>query len=180
MSKTFPFFGTATNNKGEFSVRGAADNDKRVIAMTKAGLSNIVLVQLPVAMLKLDACKHIQSLPEFASAGQQAAIQQYIANNDDAPSAPAQAPAPAPVVETAPKAKKAPKTTKAPKPVAEVLEEPAVEEQAAAPESTDAEPEVSDKVYDNKIVDLGDDEFGSDDDFGLGDYAGMVDNYDYN
>ena len=161
MSKTFPFFGTATNDKGEYSVRGAADNVKRVVAMEKAGLSNIKLVQLPVPMTKLDACKHILNMPEFASAGY-GAIKQYIENNDEL-YLPLE-----PVV-----------TTDAPEIAADVQEPEVAETPAVVAEQADDAEEVSDAVYDNKIVDLGDDEdFGSDD-YGLGDYADMIPSYDF-
>lgn len=82
MSKLFPMFGTAFNSAGKCSVRGAVDA-WRIKAMTKAGLLNIVLVELPVPMNKLHACKFIRNLPEFQTPDQLGAIDSYIANNDD-------------------------------------------------------------------------------------------------
>lgn len=164
MSKTFPYFGTATNNKGEFSVRGAADNVKRVVAMEKAGLSNIVLVALPFAMLKLDACKYILGCTEFQTPGQQAAIKQYIENNDELylPLEPVVT-TPADVVFTGVDG------------ADDVVFTAPAETPAVVAETTEEEAEVSDTVYDNKIVDLGDeDDFEQYDhmaDYGFTNYA---------
>lgn len=81
MSKTFPMFGTAF--KGDkCSIRGAVDAN-RVKAMTKAGLTGIVLVELPVPMNKLHACKFVRNLPEFQTTEQMDALDAYISNNDD-------------------------------------------------------------------------------------------------
>lgn len=81
MSKLFPMFGTAF--KGDkCSVRGAVDAN-RVKAMTKAGLTGIVLVELPIPMNKLHACKFVRNLPEFQTTEQLSALDAYISNNDD-------------------------------------------------------------------------------------------------
>ena len=81
MSKLFPMFGTAF--KGDkCSVRGAVDAN-RVKAMTKAGLTDIVLVELPIPMNKLHACKFVRNLPEFQTVEQLGALEAYINNNDD-------------------------------------------------------------------------------------------------
>jgi DNA gyrase/topoisomerase IV subunit A len=79
--KTFTFAGTSVKN-GETKVRWANDA-KRVTAMEKDGQTNIVLVELPVAMNKLHATKFIGTLPEFQAAEQQTAIADFIAANDD-------------------------------------------------------------------------------------------------
>ena len=91
--------------KGEYKVR-FANELMRIKVLAKHGHDDIELVELPKAMTKLDAVKHIATLDEFQSAGAQSAIADYLDRKDSAPKAKA------PAVKVDPAAKKA---TKAPK-----------------------------------------------------------------
>lgn len=82
MAKMYNLIGTTRGKDGVVTVRGAA-TESRIKDMTKAGLTEIVLVELPVTMNKLHGAKFIQNLPEYQSAEQQAAIAKYISLNDD-------------------------------------------------------------------------------------------------
>lgn len=59
--KTFTVIGTAMH-KGVTKVRFANDLVARIKILTKAGCSDINLIELPTPMSKLDALKHFQSL----------------------------------------------------------------------------------------------------------------------
>ena len=58
--KLFTVAGTATNPDGTVKVRFANDFVARVKILTKAGCSNIDLVELPRAMTKLEALEYLQ------------------------------------------------------------------------------------------------------------------------
>jgi len=58
--KLFTVAGTATNPDGTTKVRFANDLVSRVKILTKAGCSNIELVELPRAMTKLEALEYLQ------------------------------------------------------------------------------------------------------------------------
>jgi len=58
--KTFTVAGTATNADGTVKVRFANDLVARIKILNKAGCSNINLIELPQAMTKLQALKHLQ------------------------------------------------------------------------------------------------------------------------
>lgn len=60
--KLFTVAGTATDTKGNTKARFANDLVARVKILTKAGCSNINLVELPQPMTKLEALQHLQSL----------------------------------------------------------------------------------------------------------------------
>jgi len=60
--KMFTVAGTATNPDGTTKARFANDMVARVKILTKAGCSNINLVELPRAMTKLEALQHLQTL----------------------------------------------------------------------------------------------------------------------
>jgi hypothetical protein len=60
--KLFTVAGTATNPDGTTKARFANDMVARVKILTKAGCSNINLVELPVPMTKLEALQHLQNL----------------------------------------------------------------------------------------------------------------------
>jgi len=60
--KMFTVAGTATNPDGTTKARFANDMVARVKILTKAGCSNINLVELPVPMTKLEALQHLQNL----------------------------------------------------------------------------------------------------------------------
>lgn len=106
-NQTFTVAGTS-KHKGEYKVRFANDL-MRTKNLTKSGHDEIVLVELPKAMLKLDAIKYIATLDEFNNVGSKAAIMDYLDRKDAAPKAKA------PKTATGPAAKKA---TKAKAPVA--------------------------------------------------------------
>ena len=59
--KTFTVIGTAMH-KGVTKVRFANDLVARIKILTKAGCSDINLIELPTPMSKLNALKHFQSL----------------------------------------------------------------------------------------------------------------------
>ncbi len=96
-NQTFTVAGTSKHN-GQFKVRFANDM-MRTKNLTKSGHTDIVLVELPQAMTKLDAIKHIATLDEFNTAGSKAAIMDYLDRKDVEPKAKA------PAVKAAPKAK---------------------------------------------------------------------------
>ena len=60
--KLFTVAGTATNPNGTTKVRFANDLVARIKILTKAGCTNINLVELPQAMTKLAALQHLQTL----------------------------------------------------------------------------------------------------------------------
>lgn len=92
-NQTFTVAGTSKHN-GEFKVRFANDL-MRTKNLTKSGHTDITLVELPKAMLKLDAIKHIATLDEFNNVGSKAAIMDYLDRKDAAPKAPKAATDPA-------------------------------------------------------------------------------------
>ena len=94
MSKTEKLFtvaGTAKNADGTVKARFANDLVARIKILNKAGCTDINLVELPQAMTKLDAIKHIATLDEFNTAGSKAAIMDYLDRKDSAPKAKAPA-----------------------------------------------------------------------------------------
>jgi len=60
--KLFTVAGTATNPDGTTKARFANDMVARVKILSKAGCTNINLVELPREMTKLEALQHLQSL----------------------------------------------------------------------------------------------------------------------
>ncbi len=100
--KTFTVAGTSKHNGG-FKVRFANDL-MRTKNLTKSGHTDIVLVELPSAMTKIDAVNYIATRDEFDNVGSKSAIMDYLDRNDVAPKA-------KPAVD--PAAKKAVKATKA-------------------------------------------------------------------
>jgi len=88
-NQTFTVAGVS-KHKGEFKVRFANDL-MRTKNLTKSGHTDITLVELPKAMSKLDAIKHIATLDEFANVGAKAAIMDYLDRKDEAPKAKAPA-----------------------------------------------------------------------------------------
>ncbi len=104
-NQTFTVAGVS-KHKGECKVRFANDL-MRTKNLTKSGHTDITLVELPNAMLKLEAVKYIATLDEFNNVGAKAAIMDYLDRKDEAPKAKGPA-----VKASDPAAKKA---TKAPK-----------------------------------------------------------------
>ena len=97
--KTFTVAGTSKHN-GSFKVRFANDL-MRTKNLTKSGHTDIVLVDLPKAMLKLDAIKYIATLDEFDNVGSKTAIMDYLDRKDEVPATKAPA-VKAPVATKAP------------------------------------------------------------------------------
>jgi hypothetical protein len=75
-----------SKHKGEFKVRFANDT-MRVKVLEKHDHTEVVLTELPKAMLKLDAVKYIATLDEFNTVGAKAAIMDYLDRKDTAPKA---------------------------------------------------------------------------------------------
>ena len=67
--KLFTVAGTATNPDGTTKARFANDLVARVKILTKAGCSNIDLVELPRAMTKLEALQFLQEQSKTGDAG---------------------------------------------------------------------------------------------------------------
>jgi len=67
--KLFTVAGTATNPDGTTKARFANDMVARVKILTKAGCSNIDLIELPRPMTKLEALQHLTSLGRTGDAG---------------------------------------------------------------------------------------------------------------
>ena len=67
--KLFTVVGTATNPNGTTKVRFANDLVARVKILTKAGCSNIELMELPKAMTKLEALQYLQEKGAAGDAG---------------------------------------------------------------------------------------------------------------
>lgn len=63
--KLFTVAGTATNPDGTTKARFANDFVARVKILTKAGCTNINLVELPRGMTKLEALEHLSTLEAF-------------------------------------------------------------------------------------------------------------------
>jgi len=81
--KTFTVAGVSTLN-GDCKIRFANDV-LRVKNLAKSGHEDIRLVELPEAMLKTDAAKFVQALPEFEDAVAQEAIAEYLSKHDKQP-----------------------------------------------------------------------------------------------
>lgn len=79
--KLFKVCGTSTLD-GEMKVRFANDV-MRVKVLAKHGHEDITMIELDEPMLKMDAAKLIQDLPEFQGANEQAAIADYIERNTE-------------------------------------------------------------------------------------------------
>ena len=61
-NKLFTVAGTARNADGTVKARFANDLVARIKILTKAGCTDINLIELPQGMTKLDALKHLQSV----------------------------------------------------------------------------------------------------------------------
>ena len=81
--KTYTVSGTSKLN-GAYKVRFANDI-MRTKTLTKSGHTDIVLVELPKAMLKRDAVEYISTLDEFNNVGSKSAIMDYLDRNEVAP-----------------------------------------------------------------------------------------------
>ena len=81
MSKLFTVVGITTKN-GNTKVRFANDLSRRVKIFThpKRNVSRCDFALLPEAMSKVDALKHMLTMPEFQSADDQATINEVLAD----------------------------------------------------------------------------------------------------
>jgi hypothetical protein len=92
--KLFTVCGTSKHPEHGFKVRFANDV-MRVKNLAKSNHSDIVLIELPEAMSKLDAVKFIKGLPEFEGVSEQSAIADYLDRKDEKPAKAPKAKAPA-------------------------------------------------------------------------------------
>jgi len=72
-NQTFKVAGITIHN-GNAKVRFTDDMVRRIKQFTKGGASRVDFVELPSEMTKVEALKYIATLPEFASASDQATI----------------------------------------------------------------------------------------------------------
>ena len=84
-NKLYTVAGVSTLN-GVTKARFANDV-MRVKVLDKNGHTEILFVELPEAMTKVDAAKFIAGLPEFQGAESQVAIAEYLGKHDKAPKA---------------------------------------------------------------------------------------------
>ena len=82
-NKLFTVAGVSLFN-GEYKVRFANDA-MRVKVLYATGHSDIVMIELPNPMTKIDAIKFCQSLEEFSGVNAQMAISDYLAKYDVQP-----------------------------------------------------------------------------------------------
>ena len=81
MSNLFTVVGITVHN-GNAKVRFTEDMARRVKQFTKGGATRCDFVQLPNAMNKVDALRYMLSLPQFASADDQATISETLADRE--------------------------------------------------------------------------------------------------
>ena len=72
-NQTFKVAGITIHN-GNAKVRFTYDMVRRIKQFTKGGASRVDFVELPSEMSKVEALKYLATLPEFASASDQATI----------------------------------------------------------------------------------------------------------
>ena len=78
-NQTFKVAGITVHN-GNAKVRFTDDMVRRVKQFTKGGATRCDFVELPSEMTKVEALKHMLTLPEFASAEDQATIGDALAD----------------------------------------------------------------------------------------------------
>lgn len=81
-NKTFNVAGITVHN-GNSKVRFTDDLSRRVKQFAKGGASRVDFVQLPNAMTKIEALKYMATLPEFASAEDQATIAETLSDREN-------------------------------------------------------------------------------------------------
>lgn len=81
MSNTFTVVGITVHN-GNAKVRFTDDMARRVKQFTKGGATRCEFVQLPNGMTKIEALKYMATLPNFASAEDQATISETLADRE--------------------------------------------------------------------------------------------------
>ena len=80
-TKLFTVAGIVVQN-GRTTVRFTEDMGRRVKQFSKGGATRIDFVELPNAMNKIDGLRHLMSLPNFASAEDQATLAEYLADRE--------------------------------------------------------------------------------------------------
>jgi hypothetical protein len=80
-NKLFTVAGITVHN-GNAKVRFTDDMSRRVKQFAKGGASRVDFVQLPQAMNKIDALKYLLTVPNFASAEDQATINDTLADRE--------------------------------------------------------------------------------------------------
>lgn len=78
-NQTFKVAGITVHN-GNAKVRFTDDMVRRIKQFTKGGATRCDFVELPSEMTKVDALKYLATLPEFASAADQATISDTLAD----------------------------------------------------------------------------------------------------
>jgi len=81
MSNLFKVVGITVIN-GDAKVRFANDLSRRVKIFTKLGATRVDFVELPNEMSKVDALKHMLTMPQFASADDQATINEALTDRE--------------------------------------------------------------------------------------------------
>jgi hypothetical protein len=80
-TQKFKVVGITTHN-GNTKVRFTDDMCRRVKQFAKGGASRIDFVELPVEMTKIEALKHMLTLPEFKNANDQATIEDTLVDKE--------------------------------------------------------------------------------------------------
>ena len=80
-SQTFKVAGITTHN-GNSKVRFTDDMIRRVKQFSKGGATRIDLFELPSAMTKIEALKHLMTLEQFKSAEDQATLADCLADKE--------------------------------------------------------------------------------------------------
>lgn len=78
-NQTFKVAGITVHN-GNAKVRFTDDMVRRIKQFTKGGASRVDFVELPSEMTKIEALKHLATLPEFQSPSDQATIADTLAD----------------------------------------------------------------------------------------------------
>ena len=78
-NQTFKVAGITIHN-GNAKVRFTDDMVRRIKQFTKGGASRVDFVELPSEMTKVEALQYLATLPEFASASDQATIADTLAD----------------------------------------------------------------------------------------------------
>ena len=82
--KTFTVVGTAVNADGTMKVRWANDLVSRIKILTKAGCTDVDLIELPSAMTKLEAAQYFLKNKEGLSDAQREVLEAKIAEKTKA------------------------------------------------------------------------------------------------
>lgn len=83
-NQTFKVAGITVHN-GNTKVRFTDDMVRRIKQFTKGGATRADFVELPNEMTKIEALKYMLTCPEFASAGDQATINDALQDREKAP-----------------------------------------------------------------------------------------------